>query len=1157
MNNFVHLHVHSEYSLLDGACRIKELVQRVKDLGQNAVAVTDHGNMYAAIEFYNECKREGVKPIIGCEVYVAPHSRFDKYSKSDMSPYHLVLLCKNNQGYQNLIKLVSIGFIDGFYNRPRIDIDVLRQHSEGLICLSACLAGEVPRKISADDYEGAKKTALTYNEIFGEGNYYLEVQDHDVDEQRAVLPFMYKLSRETGIPLVATNDAHYLQKDDAKMQKILMCIATNTFIDDPDAMDLGSEEYYIKSYDEMNKLFSNVPQALSNTVKIAKQCNVEFEFGKTKLPHFEIEGVSDNTVYFRNLCQKGLRERYGNNPDKTILDRMEYEIGIISQMGYINYYLIVWDFIRYAKDNDIPVGPGRGSGAGSLCAYLIGITGIDPMKYNLLFERFLNPERVSMPDFDIDFCIEGRQSVIDYVVRRYGSDHVAQIITFGTMAARGAIRDVARAMGTSYQVADSVAKQIPFELNITIDKALEKNPDFKSMYYGDAKIHELVDTAKKVEGMPRHASTHAAGVVITKDPVSEYVPLQKNEDSIVTQYTMTVLESLGLLKMDFLGLRNLTVIHDCEKSVSKIIPDFKIENIPLDDKGVFQMLAKGQTCGVFQFESAGMTATIQRLVPETIEDLIAVISLYRPGPMDSIPKYIKNRHNPSLITYKHPLLKDILDVTYGCIVYQEQVMQICRKLAGYSYGRADIVRRAMAKKKSDVMQKERKSFVFGEKNPDGSVNCVGAVANGVPEKVANEIFDEMINFASYAFNKSHAAAYATVAYETAYLKHHFYKDYMSALMTSVIDNTGKIIEYAAELNENKVPLLCPDVNESFEGFTPTEHGVRFALLALKNMGKGVIANIIEEREKNGKFVSLQDFLSRMYGKDLNSRAVEALIMSGALDSFPTNRKQMLQNYEVVMNSLAERNRVNVEGQLDLFGMDESTDDKTELDMDIPDAEEYSFLYLLEMEKRSTGIYISGHPLSNYSLFANAAKLNNALSVIEGAQQNLRQYKDGEKVAIICMLAGKKMFTTRSDKLMCFASFEDMTATIEGVIFPNVYETSRSLLNDGAILYIEGHISLKDEEDAKILVDAVRTADDFVSDCQNKKLYVSLKSTEADTLNKLVTICSEHKGNSQLMIYFHDIKKTIVHKSITGVEISRELLSDLTELLGKDRVAFSK
>lgn len=1154
MTDFVHLHVHSEYSLLDGACRLKQLVAKAKELGQSSVAVTDHGNMYATIDFYNECKREGVKPIIGCEVYVAPRSRFDKVHKLDSSPYHLVLLCKDNGGYQNLIKLVSIGYVDGFYNKPRIDIEVLKKHSKGLICLSACLAGEIARKLSDNNYESAKETALLYNDIFGQGNFFIEVQNHSLREQQAILPFQYKLSRETGIPLVATNDTHYLEKTDAKMQKILMCISTNTFIDDPNAMGFATDEFYLKSGDEMAELFKAVPQAISNSVDIANRCNVKFEFGNIKLPKFEIEGVTDNVNYFKKLCETGLNKIYGKDPSQQAIERMNFELDVIIKMGYVDYFLIVWDFIRYAKENDIPVGPGRGSGAGSLCAYLVGITGIDPLKYNLLFERFLNPERVSMPDFDIDFCIEGRQRVIDYVVRRYGSDHVAQIITFGTMAARGAIRDVARAMGTPYQVADAVAKQIPQEMNITIERALEKNPDLKAMYLGDAVIHELMDMAKKVEGMPRHSSTHAAGVVITKDPVSEYVPLQNNDGSIVTQYTMTTLESLGLLKMDFLGLRNLTVIRDCVNSIRKTIPQFDIETIPIDDKEVFEMLSKGQTQGVFQFESAGMKATIMKLVPVAIEDLIAVISLYRPGPMDSIPRYIQNRHNPKLVTYKHPLLKEILDVTYGCIVYQEQVMQICRRLAGYSYGRADIVRRAMSKKKASVMEKERHSFIYGEKNPDGTVNCDGAIANGVPKEVANDIFDEMTSFASYAFNKSHAAAYATLSYQTAYLKCHFYKEYMAALMTSVLDNTSKIIEYSAELEASGVKLLNPGINESNEGFTPTEKGIRFALLAIKSMGRGVIQNILAERNLNGNFKSLQDLCTRMYGKDLNTRAIEALIMCGALDSFPTNRKQMIQNYDRILSGLSDQNRSNVQGQLDLFGMNEENN-LNNLEMEIPSAEEYPLLELLEMEKSSVGIYISGHPLSNYSTFISTAKLNSALQIIENAKENVAGFKDGDKVKLLCMLQSKKMFTTRAGAQMCFVNFEDMTGAIEGVVFPKIYEVFKNLLINGAMLEVQGHISLKDEEDAKIIVDIIQTAEKFVLDCKIRPLCVKLMSSEFDKITKIKEIASKFSGNGKLFFYFEDVKKLTAPTDLTGVDISSELIEELIEYLGQDNVAF--
>lgn len=1154
MTDFVHLHVHSEYSLLDGACRIKQLVSKAKELGQSAVAVTDHGNMYATIEFYNECKKEGIKPIIGCEVYVAPRSRFDKVHKLDSSPFHLVLLCKDNEGYQNLIKLVSIGYVDGFYNKPRIDLQALRENSKGLIALSACLAGEIARKLTADDYAGAKESALVYNDIFGQGNYYIEVQNHSLKEQQAILPSLYKLSAETGIPLVATNDSHYLEKDDAKMQKVLMCIATNTFITDPNSMEFGTNEFYLKSGDEMAELFKAVPQSISNTVEIAKQCNVEFEFGNIKLPKFVIDGVEDNVGYFRELCEAGLKKFYtGANLEKAT-KRMNFELDVIIKMGYVDYYLIVWDFIRYAKEKNIPVGPGRGSGAGSLCAYLIGITGIDPLKYNLLFERFLNPERISMPDFDIDFCIEGRQSVIDYVVERYGSDHVAQIITFGTMAARGAIRDVARAMGTPYQVADTVAKQIPQEPNITIERALEKNPDLKAMYLGDSVIHELIDTARKVEGMPRHASTHAAGVVITKDPVSEYVPLQKNDESIVTQYTMGTLESLGLLKMDFLGLRNLTVIRDCVNSLRKSDADFDIEKIPLDDKKVFEMLSAGYTQGVFQFESAGMRATLMRLIPDSVEDLIAVISLYRPGPMDSIPRYIKNRHNPSLVTYKHPLLKDILDVTYGCIVYQEQVMQICTRLAGYSYGRADIVRRAMSKKKASVMEKERHSFIYGEKNEDGTVNCVGAIANGVSKEIANEIFDEMTSFASYAFNKSHAAAYAMLSYQTAYLKCHYYNEYMSALMTSVLDNTSKIIQYSAELESNNVKLLNPDINESDEGFTPTEKGIRFALLALKNMGKGVIQGIIVERNKNGKFKTLQDFCTRMYGKEINSRAIEALIMCGAFDSFPTNRKQMLHNYDRILSGLSDQNRFNVQGQLNLFGMnDEESSDSFEMNM--PIEEEFSYLELLEMEKNSAGIYISGHPLSNFSAFISASKLNTAMQIIDGAKEGIDGFKDGDKVRILAMLSSKKMFTTRSNTQMCFVNFEDMTGSIEGVVFPKIFEAFKSNLSTGAILLIEGHISLKDEEDAKILVDIISSAEKFVVDNKLRPLCIKLKCFDEEKIVKIKEIAKRHSGDGKLYFYFEDVKKLTAPTDIKGIDISSEIIKELIDFLGVENVAF--
>lgn len=1154
MTDFVHLHVHSEYSLLDGACRIKKLVSRAKELGQKAIAVTDHGNMYATIDFYDECKLQGIKPIIGCEMYVAPRSRFDKQHGIDNKPYHLVLLCKNNEGYQNLIKLVSIAYVEGFYSKPRIDIETLKKYSKGLIAMSACLAGEISRKLISDDYEGAKETALLYNEIFGKGNFYIEVLNHNLKEQLLILPLQYKLSKETGIPLVATNDVHYLEKEDAKVQKVLMCISTNTFIDDKNSLEFGTNEFYLKSGEEMVEIFRGHEDAIINTTVIADMCNVEFEYGKTKLPKVVFEGVTNNTEYFKKLCNDGLKRIYGENPETLVIDRMNYEIDIITKMGYVDYYLIVWDFVNYAKQHKIPVGPGRGSGAGSLCAYLIGITAIDPIKYNLLFERFLNPQRVSMPDFDIDFCIEGRQEVINYVVSRYGSDHVAQIITFGTMAARAAIRDVARAMGIPYNVADSVAKQIPQELGITIDKALEKSSEFKSMYNSDAKIHELIDTARKVEGMPRHSSTHAAGVVITKDPVSEYVPLQKNEESIVTQYTMTNLERLGLLKMDFLGLRNLTVIRNCIKNIKNKHPDFDFDKISMEDKAVFDMLTKGDTQGVFQFESAGMRATIMKLEPVALEDLIAVISLYRPGPMDSIPTYIRNRHNPHLITYKHPLLQDILNVTYGCIVYQEQVMQIFRKLAGYSYGRADIVRRAMAKKKASVMEKERKSFIYGDKNPDGSVNCVGAVANGVPEKIANEIFEEMTSFASYAFNKSHAAAYATLSYQTAYLKCHYFKEYMAALLTSVIDNTGKIIEYTSELESHNVKLLCPDINESFEYFTPTEKGIRFPLLAIKGVGRAIISKIIKEREISGKFKTLQDFLSRMYGKDLNIRAVESLIRSGAMDSFPTNRKQMLTYYEKMINEIADKKKHNIEGQMDLFGMVQDSSTITS-EINIPYQEEFSISELLEMEKNATGIYISGHPLSSYSGYISCCRLSTIEQILTNSKENKKGFRDGDTVKIILMISSKKMHITRSNSQMCFIETEDMTSSIEGIVFPKIYELYKTDLSVGKILYSTGHISVKDSEDAKILFDSFMPVDKYIQLCNNKSLCVKVNSTDTEIIDKIKEIINLHSGEGKLLFYLNDLKKLTVLKNYSGIEINNEVLLELIKILSKDNVAF--
>ncbi len=1135
---FVHLHLHSEYSLLDGACRIKELVKKVKELGQSAVAVTDHGNLYAAIEFYNEAKANGIKPIIGCEVYVAPRTRFDKVHGIDGKPYHLILLCENNEGYQNLIKLVSIGYTEGFYNKPRIDLEVMKKHSKGLIAMSACIAGEIPRLLLNGEYEAARARAMEYNSIFGQGNYFLEVQNHNLREELSVLPLLYRLSSETGIPLCASNDAHYISKSDAKIQKVLIAIQTNTPLSSPNSLNFPTEEFYIKSYDEMSALFGSKHEALENTVKIAERCNVEFEFGVIKLPKYEIEGVKNNAEYFSSICRAGLKERYGANTPAEYAERLEYELNVIISMGYVDYYLIVWDFVRYAKTHDIPVGPGRGSGAGSIAAYCIGITNVDPMKYNLLFERFLNPERVSMPDFDIDFCYEKRQKVIDYVVEKYGSERVAQIITFGTMAAKAAVKDVGRVMELPYQLTDTVSKLIPFDIHGTLDKALNSSAELKELYMSDKRVHELIDTAKKIEGMPRHASTHAAGVVISDAPVSDYVPVQKNDESVVTQYPMNILESLGLLKMDFLGLRTLTVISDTVKAVKKQDPGFDIEKIPLDDKTVFDMLSAGEAEAVFQFESAGMRQVLSRLKPVSIEDLIAVLSLYRPGPMESIPRYIENRHHPEKVTYKHPLLEDILNVTYGCIVYQEQVMQICRKLAGYSYGRADLVRRAMAKKKSDVMAKERDVFVEG------------AVKNGVPEKTANEIFDEMSGFASYAFNKSHAAAYSYVAYQTAYLKCHCFKEYMAALMTSVLDWQGKLMDYISDCERKGVHILCPDINKSAAGFSAEENGIRFALLAVKNLGRTAIDNIIAERGRHGSFTSLAEFCRRMNGKDINRKAAESLIKCGAFDSFKLNRRQMLENYDRIFAELQASARQNIEGQINFFESSGLPDGKSQ-EIIVPDVPEYNLGVLLEFEKEAAGMYISGHPLQQYRYISAAAKHVN-IRDITGEECIL---KDGSEVKIICIIQGVKLHKTKSGASMAFTSAEDMTGECEIIFFPEIYSANVNIIKNGMALFVHGKLSYKDET-PKIIAEKVIKAEQYSKMCSGRNLYVKCRSVETEKIKNIIDICGNHKGSGAFSLYFEDLRKYVKPKNVTGVNISEKLLEQLVKAAGEENVAVS-
>ncbi|MEG0692046.1 MAG: DNA polymerase III subunit alpha, partial [Oscillospiraceae bacterium] len=1134
------------YSLLDGACVIKRLVKKIKDMGQSAVAITDHGNMYGAIDFYKACKKEGIKPIIGCEVYVANRSRFDKVHRMDFSN-HLILLCKDAIGYQNLIKIVSDGYIDGFYNKPRVDRELLSKHHEGLICLSACLAGEIPQALMANDYDKAVETALYYKNTFGDENFYIEIQDHDIPEQKRILPLLANLSHETNIPLVCTNDCHYVDKEDSKAQAVLMCIQTNVVYGDEKALELPTDEFYVKSYDEMQERFGGFKDAIENTLKIAEQCNLDFEFGVTKLPLFVIESVEDNADYFKKLCYKGLRKRYGEAITEEISNRLEYELSIIIKMGYVDYFLIVWDFIRYAKENDIPVGPGRGSGAGSLCAYCIGITGIDPMKYNLLFERFLNPERISMPDFDIDFCVEKRQKVIEYVVRKYGSDHVAQIITFGTMAAKGAIRDVGRALGLPYQNVDTIAKLIPTELNITIEKALKLSKELKTIYDTDQPSHELIDMARKLEGMPRHASTHAAGVVITREPASFYVPLQKNDEAIVTQYTMSTLEELGLLKMDFLGLRNLTVIDQCEKEIRKSQPDFSMANMPIDDKKVYEMFSNGDTQGVFQFESAGMKRVLTQLKPDSIEDIIAVISLYRPGPMDSIPKYIKNRHNPKNVTYRHELLRSILDVTYGCIVYQEQVMQICRKLAGYSYGRADLVRRAMSKKKADVMEQERHNFIHGKINEDGSVECVGAVANGVSENISNAIFDEMSSFAAYAFNKSHAAAYAYVSYQTAYLKCHFKKEYMAALLTSVLSNSDKVIEYIAECSAQGIKISPPSINSSYVGFTADGEQLNFGLLAVKNLGRGAIENIITERELNGKFSSLYDFIERMYGKDINKRAIESLIKCGAFDCFPNNRMEMIRSYENIVDFVDDTARRNIVGQLDLFG----TQNVEKPEQSMKKYNDFSFHDRIQMEKEITGLYLSGHPLDGVDLPKSAGKMT-PISEILGSVDDIDGYKDGDIVKVLCTVQSKKILTTRSKALMAFLTVEDKSGSMEVVVFPNIYEKNSTLFAGEKILVITGKISIKEDEPPKLLCEVVMDSTKFTEDKLPPKLYIKFDTRDDEVIAKILDVLSRNQGDSEVFFHYADTKKTMNLKG-SGVCVSNDLLKELKSLVNASNI----
>lgn len=1150
MTDFVHLHVHSEYSLLDGACVIRRSCEAAAKMGQKALAITDHGVMYGVVDFYREAKKHGIKPIIGCEVYTAPRSRFDKQHGIDNDLGHLVLLAKNNVGYHNIMKLVSLGFVDGFYGKPRIDLESLAEYSEGVIALSACIAGFVPKAILRGDYEGAKEIARKHQEIFKDG-YYIEIQDHGIEEQKRALPQLVRLARELSLPLVATNDAHYIAKDNAYAQEVLMCIQTGKTMDDENRMHFDQDKFYLKSGDEMEQLFGQYPNAIENTLKIAEQCNVEIEFGKIHLPKFPIPDQSDPEAYLDRLCQEGFVARYGENPRKELVDRLEYEMSVIKKMGYVDYFLIVQDFINYAKENDIPVGPGRGSAAGSIVAYSLRITDIDPIQHQLLFERFLNPERVTMPDIDIDFCYERRQEVIDYVVEKYGREHVAQIITFGTMAARMAIRDVGRVLNIPYAQVDQAAKLVPTELHMSIKKALKASAQLRELYENDPSVHTLIDTASQLEGMPRHASTHAAGVVITSSPVSDYVPLQKTDQLYVTQFPMTTLEELGLLKMDFLGLRNLTVIRDAEKMIQKYDPAFQIALQDLEDPAVYKLLSAGNTLGVFQLESNGIRQVLTGLRPQNFEDIIAVISLYRPGPMDSIPKYIENKHHPERVTYKHPLLKDILDVTYGCIVYQEQVMQIVQKLGGYSYGRADLVRRAMSKKKADVMEQERHNFLYGKKNDDGTVECCGAIANGVDEKTANDIFEEMTAFASYAFNKSHAAAYAVIAYQTAYLKAHYAKEYFAALLTSILGSADKVSEYIGECNRLCIPVLPPHINKSEMGFSVEGEEIRFGLLAVKNVGKGVIQNLLDERNEQGAFLSFDDFISRMYQKDLNKKAVECFIKCGAMDGLGLRRSQMLRIYESAIDSHQAEGKRNLEGQESLFGMMDIPQVTT-----APDIPELSRKELLAFEKETAGLYLSGHPMLDHQEKLTQLKLPTIRDVVTSIKEGEGQFHDGDTASIGCMITASKIKITKTNQSMAFVTVEDITGMMETVVFPRDLQRFASLLEVDNVIVLTGRLSEREDEVSIVLQKAERLEDYFSAAQERlkkvKKLYLRVPSQDSAETEELLAMLSDFPGDTPVGFYYEDQKKYDYDLSAPIFE-SEGLIKALREEVGSRNV----
>lgn len=1137
---FTHLHVHTEYSLLDGSSKIKEITSRAKELGMKSLAITDHGVMYGVIDFYKAAKEVGIKPILGCEVYVAPGSRFDKQpGESESRYYHLVLLAENNTGYKNLMKIVSRGFTEGFYYKPRVDYEVLEQFHEGIIALSACLAGEVQRYLARGMYEAGCEAAKRYEGIFGKGNFFLELQDHGIPEQKYVNPQLIRMSQELGIDLVCTNDVHYTYAQDADAHDILLCIQTGKKVTDENRMRYDGGQYYLKSPEEMAELFPYAPQALENTCKIAERCNVEIEFGVTKVPHFEVPQGFDSWTYLNHLCNEGMKRRYPD-ADEEKKKRLEYELSVIHKMGYVDYFLIVWDYINYAKTHGIAVGPGRGSAAGSIVSYCLGITDIDPIKYSLIFERFLNPERVSMPDIDVDFCYERRQEVIDYVVEKYGKDCVVQIVTFGTMAARAVIKDVGRVLDLPYAMVDNIAKMVPREIGITIDKAIQENPDLRNAYENDAQVHDLIDKSKRLEGLPRHASMHAAGVLISQKAVDEYVPVATGADgAVVAQFVMTTLEELGLLKMDFLGLRTLTVIQDAEKLARKKNPEFSIDNINYEDKNVYDMISTGKCEGIFQLESAGMKNFMKELKPQSIEDLIAGISLYRPGPMDFIPQYIKGKNNPGDITYDCPMLEPILKPTYGCIVYQEQVMQIVRDLAGYSLGRSDLVRRAMSKKKTSVMEKERQNFIYG--NPEE--NVPGCISNGIDEKTANKIYDDMIDFAKYAFNKSHAACYAVVAYQTAYLKTYYPMEFMAALMTSVVDNTDKVAGYIYACRQMNIQMLPPDVNTSDMEFSVEDNAIRFGLSAVKSLGRPTIKAIIDERNKS-RFTSMQDFISRLY-TDLNKRTLENLIKSGAFDTFGNNRRQMMSVYARMLDNEAKQGKDAISGQMSLFDLvDES--EKSQFEIKMPDVSEYTKEDILAFEKEVLGVYVSGHPLDEYA--AMWKKHISAMSTDFELDDETGEpkVKVDSKATIGGMIMAKSVKPTKTGQLMAYLTIEDLVGTVEVIVFPRTFSTYRNIIEGTDKLFITGRVNANADENAKLICESVVPFEDVP-----RKLWIRFASEE-EYLKKAADLAEELKysdGKDSIIIYCTKENKRIALPQSRNIRITPDILASLRAQYG--------